>query len=151
MHSRRVLLVFVSMLTLVSQRGLADQSIAAGPNDARQTMLRSLKNAMTALSEHQRGTITIDRSEVVRLAAQMQTVARSFPNYFEVADQAGASRASADIWHDKPGWTAAVSDFQSATDQLAAVAPNGDAAQTVRGIRTVAQSCRQCHDHFRLR
>ena len=118
---------------VVKQRMDAMSDIAANLKSVNQ-MLRgsldydaeSVRNAMQAISDH----------------------AAMLPHQFPEGTDAAPSEAAPSIWTDPDGFNAIFSELEMSAAELVTMAEDPDAVQ--QGFRSVAKTCKACHEDYRI-
>ena len=74
---------------------------------------------------------------------------KEMSNYFPEDSDKPPSEASSDIWLDPEGFKIAIKNFESASLELVAQSQNKDFDLTVNSFRSLAKTCKGCHQKFR--
>ena len=88
--------------------------------------------------------LTIEKS-----AQTLLKWSREMPNYFPEGSDTPPSEASSDIWLDPEGFKKAIKNFELASLQLITQSQNKDFDMTVNSFRSLAKTCKGCHQKFR--
>ena len=79
----------------------------------------------------------------------MQTIHKEMTKYFPEGSDGAPSEASADIWLDPEGFKKAVNNFELASLKLINNSKEKDFDNTVDSFRSLAGTCKGCHQKFR--
>ena len=74
---------------------------------------------------------------------------KEMSNYFPEGSDTPPSEASSDIWLDPEGFKIAIKNFESASLELITQSKNENFDMTVDSFRSLAQTCKGCHQKFR--
>ena len=127
---------------------------AADPIATRQALMDSLAGAAGLAAGVQKGEIAytpaIGKAALTAAAATALAVGDFFPEGSDV----GETKASPRIWEDRAGFEADLAKFQEAA--VAGVAGAGkdgpaDAAAFAELMKPVMETCKTCHESFRLK
>ena len=88
--------------------------------------------------------LTIEKS-----AQTLLKWSKEMPNYFPEGSDTPPSEASSDIWLDPEGFKKAIKNFELASLQLITQSQNKDFDMTVNSFRSLAKTCKGCHQKFR--
>ena len=88
--------------------------------------------------------LTIEKS-----AQTLLKWSKEMPNYFPEGSDTPPSEASSDIWLDPEGFKKAIKNFELASLQLITQSQNEDFDMTVNSFRSLAKTCKGCHQKFR--
>ena len=88
--------------------------------------------------------LTIEKS-----AKTLLKWSKEMPNYFPEVSDTPPSEASSDIWLDPEGFKKAIKNFELASLQLITKSQNKDFDMTVNSFRSLAKTCKGCHQKFR--
>ena len=69
--------------------------------------------------------------------------------YFPEGSNSPPSEASSDIWNDPEGFKKAINNFQLASLELITQSKTNDIDQTISSFRSLAGTCKGCHQKFR--
>ena len=69
--------------------------------------------------------------------------------YFPEGINSPPSEASSDIWNDPEGFKKAINNFQLASLELITQSKTNDIDQTISSFRSLAGTCKGCHQKFR--
>lgn len=109
------------------------------------------KASQQAIKQIFAATKSADLDTVVTLAEQIKTWAEIMPDYFPVGSDNSPSEAAPAIWTDFDGFRAAASRHAEAASSLITAANSGDVSATSRAARTLADTCKSCHQSYRLK
>jgi cytochrome c556 len=82
-------------------------------------------------------------------AQEIANVAAKIPGWFPPGSTQPPTEAASDIWTDIAGFELKAAAMKSEAEALAALAPAGDPAPIAAQFRTLASTCKSCHDRFR--
>ena len=88
--------------------------------------------------------VTIKKS-----ATTLHNWSKEMIKYFPEGSDGAPSEASADIWLDPEGFKKAVNNFESASLKLINNSKEKDFDKTVDSFRSLAGTCKGCHQKFR--
>ena len=88
--------------------------------------------------------LTIEKS-----AQTLLKWSKEMPNYFPEGSDTPPSEASSDIWLDPEGFKKAIKNFELASLQLITQSQNKNFDMTVNSFRSLAKTCKGCHQKFR--
>ena len=74
---------------------------------------------------------------------------KEMSNYFPEGSDTPPSEASSDIWLDPEGFKIAIKNFELASLELITQSKNENFDMTVDSFRSLAQTCKGCHQKFR--
>ena len=74
---------------------------------------------------------------------------KEMSNYFPDGSDTPPSEASSDIWLDPEGFKIAIKNFELASLELITQSKNENFDMTVDSFRSLAQTCKGCHQKFR--
>ena len=92
-----------------------------------------------------------DYSSIIPLANSIASWSAKMPDYSPAGSDMEPSEASPKIWSDFEGFTAAAQLNWRATISLSKAASVGDRDSVIAAFRETAQSCKSCHERYRLR
>ena len=92
-----------------------------------------------------------DYASIIPLADSIANWSAKMLDYFPVGSDKEPSEASPKIWSDFEGFTAAAQLNWRATISLAKAARIGDRDSVVTAFKKTAESCKSCHQTYRLK
>ena len=92
-----------------------------------------------------------DLQLVIPLAEQLKVWAVKMPDYFPAGSDHSPSEAAPAIWTDFDGFRAAASRHAEAASELMIAANSGDVSATATAARTLASTCKSCHQSYRVK
>jgi cytochrome c556 len=90
-----------------------------------------------------------DFDTVITQATTIADWARVMPNYFPENSHSGDTKARADIWMDFDGFKSRASGNEQAALTLISNAKTGDVSATIGALKTLAGTCKSCHENFK--
>ena len=91
-----------------------------------------------------------DEAAFQQRAAQLAQLAPMAEVGFQAADsQHGDTQAKTAVWTDNAEFAAQFKQFINDTDNLAAVAQQGDSDQMKKAFGQAAKNCKACHNNFK--
>ena len=74
---------------------------------------------------------------------------KEMPKYFPEGSDYPPSKASSDIWNDPEGFKQAINNFQLASLELITQSKTNNMDQTISSFRSLAGTCKGCHEKFK--
>ena len=90
-----------------------------------------------------------DYGTIEKSATTLYIWSKEMIKYFPEGSDGAPSEASADIWLDPEGFKKAVNNFESASLKLINNSKEKDFDNTVDSFRSLAGTCKGCHQKFR--
>ena len=90
-----------------------------------------------------------DFATIEKSATTLYNWSKEMIKYFPEGSDGAPSEASADIWLDPDGFKKAVNNFELATLKLINKSKEKDFDMTVESFRSLARTCKGCHQKFR--
>ena len=143
----------IAALAALALPALAQDDDLRKAVEVRQGMYKLFGNYIGPLSGMARGRIDYDAEAAGRAAASLAAVASIdksafFPEGTSAEDMDGTEALPA-IWEDMDDFMQGFDELEAATETLAASA--GDGLDALRqGVGQVGQTCKACHDDYRL-
>ncbi len=88
---------------------------------------------------------------IIPLANDIARWAEKMPDYFPEGSNLKPSEASTKIWSDFEGFSAAAHLNWKATISLAKAAETSDKNTIITAFKETAESCKSCHENYRLK
>ena len=140
--SRCIMSIAITIATLGGLgSALADSGVKGMVKERMDMFKRSQKN-LKAIKSHIRGE---DYGSIAKLADEIREWAVKMPEYFPEGSNIKPSKASPKIWEDFSGFKRAAMKNETATKKLIAATEAGDQTAVVEGFKSVASSCKSCH------
>jgi cytochrome c556 len=118
----------------------------------RRQALKALDDATKLVRDQLRG--HPDPARIKAAAADIKKAAAALNSWFPpgTGPESGLNTdAKVEIWRDPAGFAAASGNLTRQADRLLQVADSGDTTALNDAFRSVAQSCKGCHDDYRAR
>jgi cytochrome c556 len=143
------MIVYISFLlisSIVSITPLFANEDAKGVVKERMDKFKMSKKMMQTIhkSIQNEDFVTIEKS-----ATTLHNWSKEMIKYFPEGSDGAPSEASADIWLDPDGFKKAVSNFKLASLKLINNSKEKDFDKTVDSFRSLAGTCKGCHQKFR--
>lgn len=123
----------------------------ADPAAVRQQMMAHVGKAAGHLGAMAKGEAPFDARLADAAFRTMNAAALGFGGQFPEGSESGAeTEAAPAIWSDRAGFDAALAGFRADTD-AAIAAEAGDLEAMRAAFGTVAESCKSCHEGYRIR
>ena len=90
-----------------------------------------------------------DFGTIEKSATTLHNWGKEMIRYFPEGSDGAPSEASADIWLDPEGFKKAVTNFEIASLKLINISKEKDFDKTVDSFRSLAGTCKGCHQKFR--
>ena len=90
-----------------------------------------------------------DFETIEKSATTLHNWSKEMIKYFPEGSDGAPSEASADIWLDPEGFKKAVNNFDLASLKLINISKEKDFDKTVDSFRSLAGTCKGCHQKFR--
>ena len=105
---------------------------------------KQLKAIVTSAKENNFIEIEKQADLLVQWAAEMVT-------YFPEGSDGGVSEAAPSIWTDFEGFKVKAADFSERSEQLLDAARQASLPAVMKSVEQLGQSCKSCHQTFRLK
>ncbi|MEZ5810680.1 MAG: cytochrome c [Rhizobiaceae bacterium] len=129
----------------------AAHSGAAGIVKTRMDAMGALSKRMKSLGGMMRGKTDFDPDEAHEIAIAISEHARRIPGHFPEGSIEGPSEALPEIWADWERFEALALQLSDGASTFAAAARRAESANDLSAqFARMAQSCRRCHESFRL-
>ena len=137
---------FLLISSIVSLTPLLANEDAKGVVKERMNNFKMSKKMMQTIhkSIQNEDFVTIEKS-----ATTLHNWSKEMIKYFPEGSDGAPSEASADIWLDPDGFKNAVSNFKLASLKLINNSKEKDFDKTVDSFRSLAGTCKGCHQKFR--
>ena len=86
---------------------------------------------------------------IEKSAEDLLVWSKEMSKYFPEGSNDPPSEASSDIWNDPEGFKKAINNFQLASLELITQSKTNDMDQTISAFRSLAGTCKGCHQKFR--
>jgi cytochrome c556 len=146
-RSTRSVLAATAGAALVGVLASAAPPAGSDPQKARQHAMEQIGDAMKTLGKMAKGQLPFDTKVV---GAQATTIAERLgeaAQLFPPGSDAGETHAMPEVWSDRAGFEKTMKDAQAAASALQSVK---DEAAYRPALGTLGQSCKACHDKYRM-
>jgi cytochrome c556 len=133
--------------------GLGQDSSAAEVVKTRQKGLKALGAAFKTLRDELK-TDSPDAAKIRTASADITEAAGSIGKWFPAGtgpDSGAKTDAKAEIWTDAAGFAAARDSFVREANKWTQLGSSGDASAWKEGAAALGQSCKGCHDKYRVK
>ena len=139
-------LSFLLISCIVSLTPLLANEDAKGVVKERMDNFKMSKKMMQTINKsiQNEDFVTIEKS-----ATTLHNWSKEMIKYFPEGSDGAPSEASADIWLDPDGFKKAVNNFELASLKLIKNSKEKDFDKTVDSFRSLAGTCKGCHQKFR--
>ena len=141
MRFRLTLVLCLLTGTVVAHQGVTNAAVMA-----RMDLMKSVGTATKTLGDMAKGSVAFDPAKATEARAALAAKAQKVPELFEAAERDPMDEAREVIWTDWSGFLTANTAMQSA---IAALDVSSREA-LAQGMRGLGQSCRACHEAYRL-
>jgi cytochrome c556 len=142
-----VILIILTVLTCGMLGTAFAHSGAIGIVKERMDLFKRNKDNLKAIKAHiSDGTV----DAIIPMANEIRDWAARMPDYFPAGSDQKPSEAAPAIWANFDGFKKAAQDNQRAAEMLVAAAKSGDLDKVISGFKTVAVTCKSCHNVFKL-
>jgi cytochrome c556 len=130
-----------------------DAEQAQKATETRQSVLKVVGWNIGPLGAMARGLVPYDADLVARNAQRIAWMASMIPDAFRADTRAHAvsTEALPVIWENYARFEELAGNAQASAEKLAQIAAGGDEAAGKQAIGALIDSCRACHDDFRLK
>ena len=137
---------FLLISSIVSLTPLLANEVAKGVVKERMDNFKMSKKMMQTIhkSIQNEDFVTIEKS-----ATTLHNWSKGMIKYFPEGSDGAPSEASANIWLDPDGFKKAVNNFELASLKLINNSKEKDFDKTVDSFRSLAGTCKGCHQKFR--
>ena len=90
--------------------------------------------------------VAAEQTEILGMLSRLQ-----FYGFVEGSDKGKESKAKPEVWTEKDKWAAAATKSQEDIVKLVAAGKSGNVDQLKAAAGAVGQSCKGCHDSFRVK
>ena len=142
-----VMLIIATGLTCGMLGNAFAHSGATGIVKERMDLFKRNKDNLKAINAHIRDG---DVDAIIPLADEIRDWAARMPDYFPAGSDQKPSEAAPAIWSDFDGFKKAAEDNQRAAEMLVVAAKSGDMDTVISGFKSVAATCKSCHNAFKL-
>ena len=142
--------IFVTLLfslSLLSASAFAHK----GASGIVKERMDEFKASQQALKQIFAAVKSADLDAVAPLAEQIKAWAEKMPDYFPEGSDDSPSEAAPAIWTDFDGFRLSASRHAEAASGLITAANSGDVSAAVTAARTLAGTCKSCHQSYRLK
>ena len=148
MNIKKLFICFnlILFLNIFSFTQLYAHEGAKGIIKERMDKFKMSKNLMKKINK---GLQNDDFLTIEKSAQTLLKWSKEMPNYFPEGSDTPPSEASSDIWLDPEGFKKAIKNFELASLQLITQSQNKDFDMTVNSFRSLAKTCKGCHQKFR--
>ena len=136
-----------TIATLGGLGSVLAHSGATGIVKERMDMFKKSSKNLKAIKSHIRNE---DYGSITKLADEIREWAVKMPEYFPEGSNIKPSDASPKIWEDFSGFKGAAMKNETATKKLIAAAEEGDQTAVVEAFKSVASSCKSCHQSYKM-
>ena len=120
---------------------------ATGIVKERMDMFKKNQNNLKVIKSHIRSE---DYDSIMKLADEIRDWAVKMPEYFPEGSNNKPSEASPAIWADFGGFKDAALKNEKAAEKLVAAAQAEDQNEVVNSFKTLAASCKSCHQSYKM-
>ncbi len=146
-HTPVLAVLAATVLALGAAAFAAAPTTATDPAKARHEAMEQAGEAMKALGRMAKGQAPFDAvvvgSNAAILSERLDEAAKLFPP----GSNTGETHARPEVWSDRAGFEKAMSDAQAAAAALRGVK---EEAAFRPALNTLGQSCKACHDKYRM-
>lgn len=140
----------IAALVTFSAPTLAQQFKPADQIKYRQSAMQVLQRNAGILNAMAKGDVPYNKETATASAELINLLAKQVGTGFAPGSESGApTRADMKVWSDASGFKAVNDKFIAASAKLAAA--NGDLNGIKAALGDLGQSCKGCHDDYRLR
>ena len=143
------LFVYINLilfLNLFSTTYLYAQEGAKGIIKERMIKFKTSKKLMKKINKG----LQNQNFKVIEKSAEALLIwSKEMSKYFPEGSNNSPSEASSDIWNDPEGFKKAINNFQLASLELITQSKTNDMDQTISSFRSLAGTCKGCHQKFR--
>ena len=128
------------------------QDPALYPNENirdRQTAFKNIGGDMTLLSKAINTSSAIDINKIKQYADDLSKHAKQPFDFFDEKDKGGKSRP--EVWLQRPVFEMELDKFIAAVERFNAAAGTGEIEQIRATFAPVGDSCKSCHDTFKMK
>jgi cytochrome c556 len=140
----------IPLAGLVALSAVAQAESPENYIDYRKAVMKAIGGHMGASTQIMRGRVSPEGALAIHadaLAALNADLGRLFPD----GSDFGETKAKPEIWQDREGFAKVVAQGREATAGFAAAVASGDQAQIAKAHKAVGDSCKACHQDFRLK
>jgi cytochrome c556 len=119
----------------------------ADPAKARHEAMEHVGDAMKVLGKMAKGQAPFDAAAVGNNATTIKEHLEEAAKLFPPGSDTGETHARPEVWSDRPGFEKAMKDAQAAAAALSAVK---EEAAFRPALGALGQSCKACHDKYRM-
>jgi cytochrome c556 len=142
----------ITPLALIASMLLATPAGAQEPENQikyRQAVMSAIGGHTGAASQIVRGNVVAEGALLIHAEA-LAALTRDIPHLFPEGSDLGETKAKPTIWEQWDKFTEASAKARTATDGFLAAVKHGDPQAIGAAFRQVGDSCKGCHDDFRL-
>jgi cytochrome c556 len=147
LRAKHLTLIILTVLTCGMLGTALAHSGATGIVKERMDLFKRNKDNLKAIKAHI-GDGNVDA--IIPLADEIRDWAARMPDYFPAGSDQKPSEAAPAIWSDFDGFKKAAEDNQRAAEMLVVAAKSGDMDTVISGFKSVAATCKSCHNAFKL-
>jgi cytochrome c556 len=147
LRAKHLTLIILTVLTCGMLGTALAHSGATGIVKERMDLFKRNKDNLKAIKAHI-GDGNVDA--IIPLADEIRDWAARMPDYFPAGSDQKPSEAAPAIWSDFDGFKKAAEDNQRAAEMLVVAAKSGDIDTVISGFKSVAATCKSCHNAFKL-
>ena len=139
---------FRHLLMIIAVGLIGPSAIAADdPAHERHELMEGVRDAAKPVGAMLRGKAEFDQDTVMESLRTFEAAGAKLGSLFPEGSQGG--EAAPAIWEDRGGFEEAISDWQAATAAAIEASP-GSLDEAKAAIGPVLQSCKGCHDSYRI-
>lgn len=140
---------FLTIATLIASTSLVlAHSGATGDVKIRMDGMKSIAAAVKTLTGQANGTADFDTALVSGTADELARHAQQIPAVFRTKDMSHPSEATPEVWENWPDFIDLAAKLENAA-RMAGAAQT--AAELTPAIAQIGQTCRACHETFRVK
>ena len=128
------------------------QDPALYPNENirnRQTAFKNIGGDMTLLSKAINTSGAIDINKIKQYADDLSKHAKQPFDFFDEKDKGGKSRP--EVWLQRPVFEMERDKFIASVERFNAAAGTGEIEQIRATFSSISDSCKSCHNHFKIK
>ncbi|MBR3482136.1 MAG: cytochrome c [Neisseriaceae bacterium] len=144
------LLILALGITACERRTGQDPALYPNENIRdRQTAFKNIGGDMTLLSNAINTRGAIDINKIKQLANELSQHAAKPFDFFNEEDKGGKSRP--EVWLQRPVFEMERDKFIASVERFNAAAGTGEIEQIRATFSSISDSCKSCHNHFKIK
>ncbi|KAA0874647.1 c-type cytochrome [Nitrincola tapanii] len=145
----KIKLILITCLVSLSTSVWADRIKPEDAVEYRQSAFRLMGAQLSVMNPLHRRQAYDDEQFAYRAQVLSQLSALALEHFTEES-KGIKSRSHARVWEEKERFTQSMQEFEAITANLAETAASGNKRATRDAFRQTLQSCKACHDRYRL-